>query len=338
MRYAEGKEKSGEYLRLALPLMTQQAAALHPISYAVWYEYVSGVNRSLKEAIDELRGRNELLDEEATRNLFRKYVADYDEDTARKMTRDVQIVLDNMADSAAEAGQQAQLFGTSLETWQQDMASKGDDHGLGRLLSDTRQMGTAIGALKTRLDESQQEVARLKVEVARAREDALSDQLTGLANRRGFDLALSSCIADSDNGGVGPSLLITDIDHFKKVNDSYGHLFGDKVIRAVAEILRANVKGRDLAARYGGEEFAILLPETSIEGAEVVAEKIRTTVANCKIRRLNDNSAVNNVTVSLGVSCYRPGETINDFISRADAALYAAKAQGRNRVTLAKAA
>ena len=338
MRYADGREKSAEFLRLAIPLMTQQAAALHPISYAVWYEYVSGVNRSLRDAIDDLRTRECVLDEETTRSLFRSHVADYDEEAAHKVTQDVQQVLDDMADSAKAAGQQASLFGSSLESWQQDMVSRGDDLGLERLLDDTRQMGTAIGLLKARLDESQDEVARLKVEVARAREDALSDQLTGLANRRGFDLALASCIAAKIPDTAGPSLLIADIDHFKRINDSYGHLFGDKVIRAVATVLKDNVKGRDIAARCGGEEFAILLPETSIDGARVVAEKIRATIAACRIKRLDDNSTINNVTVSLGVSCYQGGEAIGEFVARADSALYASKSGGRNRVTLAAAA
>ena len=103
MRYADGREKSAEFLRLAIPLMTQQAAALHPISYAVWYEYVSGVNRSLRDAIDDLRTRECVLDEETTRSLFRSHVADYDEEAAHKVTQDVQQVLDDMADSAKRA-------------------------------------------------------------------------------------------------------------------------------------------------------------------------------------------------------------------------------------------
>lgn len=157
-----------------------------------------------------------------------------------------------------------------------------------------------------------------------------------MTNRRGFDLRIAACLADANISLGGPSLLMIDIDHFKQVNDTYGHVFGDKVIRAIGQILKNNVKGKDTSARYGGEEFVVLLPDTPTEGARLLAETIRTEVERVRIRRSSDDWTPANISVSLGVARFKAGESATDFVARADVALYASKNEGRNRVTVAK--
>ena len=340
-RYPETVNQSAEYLRLALPLMSRQAAALHPVSYAVWYEYVAGTNPPLKAAIDELTEDGGVLDEAATAELFRKYIAEIDEKTAQRLRVGFNKVLSDMAQSAAHAEDRAELFGKELAQWSEERGGSEADssvvEGVDRLLFGTREMQGAIATLKGRLDESQSEIEKLRQEVGRAREEAIADSLTGLVNRRGFDLALAACLSTIDLAERGPCLLIADIDNFKMVNDAYGHLFGDKVLCSVAKILKANIKGRDMAARYGGEEFVVLLPETTLDGARVLAEKIRTTIGRSRIRRADNRQEVAQVTVSFGVASYCGGETAREFIDRADSALYVSKNQGRNRVTVAPA-
>ncbi|MBS4096962.1 MAG: diguanylate cyclase [Sulfuricella sp.] len=334
MKYSDSQEKSGEFLRRTIPLMRKQTAAFHPISYAVWYEYVAGINPLLTASLDEMMKTGLVLDEEVTHSLYQKHIAEIDEEVAKRVSSGFQRVLADMSHSAAQAGDQAHKFGAALEQWSGGL---GEDAGVGKLREDTQQMQGAIASLNGRLNQSQQEIERLRQEVSRARQDALADGLTGLTNRKGFDLAMASCLSSIETGVRGPSLLMTDIDFFKKVNDSYGHLFGDKVIRVVAQTLKDNVKGKDLAARYGGEEFVILLPDTPVEGARILAEKLRATVENGRIRRLDSNETIAKVTISLGVAAYRPGESAAEFIERADQALYASKTQGRNRVTVAQA-
>ena len=340
-RYRETVNQSAEYLRLLLPLMSRQAAALHPISYAIWYEYVAGINPPLKAAIDELTEDGAVLDEAATAELFRKYIAELDEKTAQRLRRGFHKVLSDMAQSAAHAEGRAERFGKELAQWSEELGGGDADAsvagGVDRLLFGTREMQGAIATLKERLDESQSEIEKLRQEVDRAREEAIADSLTGLVNRRGFDLALAACLAGMDVSGCGPCLLIADIDHFKAVNDAYGHLFGDKVLRSVAKILKANIKGRDTAARYGGEEFVVLLPETELDGARVLAEKIRATIEKSRIRRTDNRQEVAQITVSFGVAGYCRGESAREFIDRADNALYVSKNRGRNRVTVAPA-
>ena len=338
MKYRDSVEKSAEYLRLALPLMAKQSTALHPVSYAVWYEYVSGGNLALRASIDKYLQSGAVLDEQTTDDIFQKHIAEINELVAQRVSEGLQKVMADMSSSATQAGDQADQFGGALEKCCADLdpLSPGATMSADAILGLTRNMIGSIGSLKGRLDESRREIEQLRQDVVKAREDALADGLTGLTNRRGFDLAMAACLIESDTSEYGLSVLVSDIDHFKQVNDTYGHLFGDKVIKAVAQILKDNVKGKDTAVRFGGDEFAVLLPDTSIEGARQVAEKIRKKVEGCCIKRTIDNEAVANITVSMGVSSYKAGESVTDFFSRADAALYASKNEGRNRVTVAR--
>jgi diguanylate cyclase len=138
---------------------------------------------------------------------------------------------------------------------------------------------------------------------------------------------------DDATAADGPlSLLIADIDHFKKFNDTFGHQVGDKVLRTVGRSLKDGVKGRDTAARYGGEEFAVILPQTPMSGALAVAEQIRGGLAGRKLVDKRSGDDYGRVTLSIGAAEYRSGESAADLIGRADAALYRAKENGRNRV------
>jgi diguanylate cyclase len=339
MRYQESMERSAELVRLALPLMAKQPTPLHPISFAVWYEYVAGTNKPLKASIDEVLSQGGVLDETTTASLHRRFIAEIDDETAQRVATGFQRVLGDISQSAASAGQQADAFGASLQHLGKDLSSEVSPEGIaaavGKALDETRQMQLSVSMLRARLDDSRREIESLRTEVTRARQEALADSLTGLANRRRFDSALTAMLAETSHDAAGPSLLIADIDRFKAVNDTYGHLFGDKVICMVAEVLKRNVKGKDVAARFGGEEFVVLLPETPVEGARALAETIRTAVAGCRIRRLDNDETIGNITVSLGVTGYRRGEPVQEFLARADNALYASKSQGRNRVSVA---
>jgi diguanylate cyclase len=125
---------------------------------------------------------------------------------------------------------------------------------------------------------------------------------------------------------------MTDIDHFKNFNDTWGHLTGDQVLRLVAMSLKQNVKGQDIAARYGGEEFAVILPNTVLRSALTVADHIRRAVMSKELMKRSTGQNLGRVTISLGCATARKGDTVQSLIARADACLYAAKRNGRNRV------
>ena len=161
---------------------------------------------------------------------------------------------------------------------------------------------------------------------------ALTDGLTGLYNRRYLSAHLESLLPHVAEGAKGPALLMFDIDFFKRVNDSYGHAAGDAVLREVSARVSRNVRAFDLVSRYGGEEFVVVLPETPLAVAVVVAERLRSTIAEQPIL-IGDPAIGLNISISVGVSVTRGAdETAASLMRRADEALYAAKAHGRNCV------
>jgi two-component system cell cycle response regulator len=166
---------------------------------------------------------------------------------------------------------------------------------------------------------------------------ALTDSLTGLYNRRYLSAHLEGLLARVAEGAKGPSLLIFDIDWFKRVNDNHGHAAGDAVLKEVTNRISRNVRGFDLVARYGGEEFVVVLPETPLQIATVVAERLRATIGEKPIE-VGDPAVALPVTISIGVAVTRDvDETPDSLLQRADEALYAAKNGGRNCVRVAVA-
>ena len=174
--------------------------------------------------------------------------------------------------------------------------------------------------------------ARYRMKLA---EGALQDPLTGLYNRRHFDERLSSELAAAQRHGRPVSILMIDVDHFKTVNDEHGHLAGDEALKMVAFVLRGAVRKEDVLARYGGEEFVVIARETLLEGARVLAERIRRAVerSHCAWQGRDLGVTVSiGVTVSAGLSQFVEGRSEREAIEAADRALYLAKQGGRNRV------
>ncbi|RAK51007.1 PleD family two-component system response regulator [Phenylobacterium deserti] len=161
---------------------------------------------------------------------------------------------------------------------------------------------------------------------------AVTDQLTGLHNRRYMAGQLEALLQRAAMGGEPVAVLAIDIDHFKKINDSFGHDVGDEVLREFAVRLASNVRAVDLPVRYGGEEFVVVMPDTHLEDAERIAERIRLHVAGSPFR-IMDGQELLSVTISIGVAASLGGESRPEpLLKRADAAMYEAKASGRNRV------
>ncbi len=163
--------------------------------------------------------------------------------------------------------------------------------------------------------------------------NASIDGLTGLYNRRWLDEALPRFVTRYSRGGQGLALLMIDIDHFKKVNDTFGHPAGDQVIVFVAHMLRAKLRPTDLVARYGGEEFTVILPDTDRDQARMVGERIREAVAETTLA-IDIAAGLERVTVSVGGALLEAGQAMPDLLSAADRALYESKHGGRNRVTI----
>jgi diguanylate cyclase len=335
-RYADPPQRAAELLRQALPLMTRQAASVSPIAYAVWYEHVSGRNPRLDAEIARLTADGRVLDDEATVQLYRQFVMGPDERKALAVADDLRQVAGRMAESAQEAGHKTADFDDSLNriSGRLDAGSAPDADALRELASQTHSMRATVSHLKDRLEASQREIERLQSEVDTARVEALVDTLTGLPNRRAFERKMAEAVSGAM---AGPNcLLVADIDHFKRVNDTWGHLFGDQVLRVVGKALDDGIDALHTAARVGGEEFAVLLPGTPLPAALALADRLRGTIAASRIRRKDSQEAIGQVTISLGLAQWRAGEAPEAWFERADRALYASKQAGRNCTTCAE--
>ena len=167
--------------------------------------------------------------------------------------------------------------------------------------------------------------------------NATMDALTGLNNRRQFEIRLKEQYSISNRQLTPLCAIMTDIDFFKKFNDNYGHSVGDEVLKLTANVIKAELREYDIASRYGGEEFCILLPNTAIDEAKVVAERLRYAVENSKIDiKSEKTSRMENisVTISVGVAQLKADDMPEDLYMKADKALYDAKESGRNRVVI----
>ncbi|MBX3603844.1 MAG: GGDEF domain-containing protein [Piscinibacter sp.] len=339
MHYPDSKDRSAELLRLAIPKMAEHPAPLHPITYAVWYDYLAGRNGGLKAEVDAVTARRVPLGDELVHTLYTRHIAEAAEQAARRVSDGLRGMIDDVEQSATRTGRHVTAFQDTLQQQGERLPALTTAESIGAsvdaLLGGTRDAGVSLAALASRLQAATVELEALRLELDHARAQATLDALTGVMNRRGFDEAMTGVLADHPEDEPGPSVVLIDLDHFKQVNDRYGHVFGDTVLKTVAHAIRACVKGRDLVARFGGEEFVVLLPSTSLAGARALAEQVRTTIAGARVRRGGSAEAVGAITVSLGVAARRPGEALEPLIERADQALYRSKRDGRNRVSVA---
>lgn len=338
MRYRERREQSAELLRRVLPVMARHSAGFHPMSYAVWYEYVAGINPALRSAIEQSLARGAQFTDEDIFALYAAHVAQRDLDSAVRMRTDMERLMQDVDGAALEAGQEVQQYGAELceyrERLERGLSGEALDGMVRSLIEDTSRMHASTAVFQEHLRNSAREVERLRQELEVAQGLAQRDPITGLLNRRGFDQQLARLYRD---GLSRCCLLILDIDHFKEINDSHGHLLGDKVILAVANALRGCVGERGAIARMGGDEFAVLLTQAELGGAGALAERVRAMVARGALRRADTDEVIGAVSVSVGVAARQGSEPLDAFIARADRALYDAKARGRNCVTVATA-
>lgn len=338
MKYDQDRNTSGEILRLLIQKMSGHPAAFTPLNYAVWYEFATGINPALSEAMGKLIERGDKLDDGAVEKLYIKYISECAMDVDRVLREDIPKMLEKLAGANSATDKQAHQFGNCLQTYGDTLKQDLDTPKLIALISsiasDTDKMRSSMQILQSELASTKQQVEKLHDDLHSARGEALIDPLTGILNRRGFESRAKQTLARRTTPGDGVSLLMVDIDHFKNINDTYGHLFGDKVIRGIAETLKSKVRSEDSVARIGGEEFAVLLAETDATGARTVAEHIRQAIEKSKIQRLDTQEKIGGITISIGVAACACGGSLMKLLEQADKALYASKGQGRNRTTV----
>ena len=318
-----------------LELLRQYDVLPTPANYELWFGYAAAQNQELVRELDKAVADAKLSDSNFMRDLHGRFFGGLQGSAFDEMGATLQLEVQKFAKVLENAGQDTATYGTTLNS-----AARQLGHGdIGQmkvivesLVAATHAMEVKNKTLETELQVSSNDMRVLRNRMESIRIESLLDPLTGLANRRSFDERVGMAVREVEAEGGELCVVMGDVDHFKKFNDTWGHATGDQVLRLVAQCFKGNTKGRDTAARYGGEEFVVVLPQTNIENAITIAEQIRHAVESKKIVKRSTGETLGSITLSLGVAKYLRGEPITDTINRADACLYAAKKAGRNRV------
>jgi diguanylate cyclase len=322
---------------IALGQIKALRQAATPRNYEIWYTYATGYKPSLNQTINETLQRKGNLSEADLEGVYESFLSparltDKLDNLGGKVMDEIGQVM-AMIDAAQGS---ANSYTESLVEVTQKLDSSKDRDGLRAviegLVQTAKEMQVNNQRLEQRLNASKKEITELQENLETVRSESLTDPLTQLANRKFFDTTLAECIAEARARNEALSLMMTDVDHFKRFNDSFGHLTGDQVLKLVALSVKQNVKGQDTAARYGGEEFAVILPNTVLRSAITVAEHIRRAVMTKELMKRSTGEHLGRVTVSIGVATLQKSDTPGSLIERADTCLYAAKHNGRNRV------
>ena len=330
-------ELSAKILRHAVPKMSELKVPVTPENYAVWYEYYKGINLDLKRAIDGLLSTNVSFTPDVSHSLYKKYILVNSPEVIENVQLETQVLINSLLSKIANMSKGTSQFSASLTDFNNALKQDPDPIVMQKLVDSFSSELDEIIAANSEMDKSltsiSEEVVALKTEMVELRSVAMTDELTSLNNRRAFDKEVISHIDSFNHTNFESSLLVVDIDHFKRFNDVHGHLIGDKVLAYVAQALKNSVKGDDFVARYGGEEFVILLSNTRLEDASIVAENLRRKIAERNLTIGKDKKLpLGNITVSVGVASLKAEDDKDSYFIRADEALYRAKSAGRNCV------
>ncbi len=338
--------RSREAFNLARAALNQMEKAQiwpTPLNFELWLHLICEPDGAIAQEIARLMSLGAVLtdamaEELAVEHLPRLRLNDEIRDASDHLTE--QMVAINRAIALAQIS--ATEYGRTLEGASRQLADKPETgqirHLIETLSISTRRVQKENATLESRLDQTTEEIKRLRSHLEQVRRDAMTDALTSLSNRKAFDDELKrACDAARAESKV-LSVAIIDIDHFKRFNDTWGHQTGDQVIRYVSGLIaRSSVHPR-LAARYGGEEFAILFPGESADEVTGALDALRVDISSRALKRRSTAEDLGHVTVSAGVATLHQDDTPLTVMERADKALYVSKNAGRNRTTNAEVA
>jgi len=334
--YKESFVESTACLKKAVPLMIKYQVPTTPTNYALWYTYVAQTNPQLNAALDSTLAKNGACSPLSSDLLYHEHLAsqtERDMDTMKQSLEAMVTELDtSMQDTLNGTGNFQSVLDKSF-----NKLLKFEDEGLSieetvalvrELVKGANDIRQSTSFFRNQLTDAEKEIAELKQHLEKSRAEAYHDALTGILNRRAFDEELRHLLEQ----GNPFCLIILDVDRFKKINDEFGHLFGDQVLKAIARRVEDGCKPPYQGFRIGGEEIAVLLPGTTMAVARQFAESLRRAVEKLIVMDRKTGQRFNSVTASFGVTAYQSGDGYAEIMRRADDQLYHAKDLGRNRV------
>lgn len=320
----------------ALNLLKRSVIPPYPQFYELLYTYATGVNPALNARINAILRQGD-ASEDVAKRLYNEFIRAEDANeritsVSQRMSQRIEAVHDAIDTAMTTANAYSGALQTASGDLDGDMDAANIRAMAQRLLGETRHMQDANFQLEQKLEASRSDIAALQHDLDDVRREAMLDPLTKIYNRKAFDDGLFDAIETTNKDSGSLCLMLVDIDHFKRFNDTWGHQTGDQVLRLVAMTLKSSIRPDDVAARYGGEEFAAILPGARLKDAVGVAQSIRKAIQSKELLKRSTIEKLGRITASFGVAEYRVGDTTSTLIERADRCLYAAKHAGRNCV------
>ncbi|WP_169569246.1 diguanylate cyclase [Sneathiella limimaris] len=331
-------EKASLNAQKTMALLQDRKIKSIPQNFTIWYEYLSGDNPAIIKLVNRLLSEHGKFSESVSKQIYNEF---FSHDRESKEIRETNLLVQQSMEAVLRELRNSSKGLTNYGEKLENFAGKADGLSVADLqntvrdiIQETQTMASQSQHLNENLKKASDEIEDLKKRLELVENESLTDPLTQIANRKKFDIELMNAISSAQAENNKLCLVMSDIDHFKKFNDTHGHLFGDQVLKLVARILENNMRGGALAARYGGEEFGLILPKTSLSAAFQLSDKIRKTVSSKSLVNRNTGDEVGKITMSFGIAQYTPGENVDAFIERADAVLYSAKENGRDQVRM----
>src|SRR3954469_13874712 len=317
----------------AIRSMSQQSVPATPSNFTVWFNYAMGASPALRKTIDILIGNKRKFDASINHELYATYVgAQPDPSITGDFPEQLHGVIAGAKQFLETAISDNRTQIKALDEVSAQVRPDSDPRPIiEKLVTELTRSTARASALEANFVETAQELDKIRDSLKAAEQRSNTDALTGLANRRALEEFFRSAQIAAMETGAPLSILLIDVDHFKKFNDTFGHQVGDQVLRLVAQVLQKSVRDVDLAARYGGEELIAVLPGADLEACSSVAERIRRRIAEAKLTRRATGKEIGSITVSIGVAQFRLAESADAMIERCDRGLYQAKRLGRNR-------
>jgi diguanylate cyclase len=340
MSYPENHAQAGEYLRLTLAYLVKYNLPANPINLTLFYEYASGKNSSLNKAIDRDINEHNNISLEQSEKYYQAYIIDGERILFSRLILRLNSILKDLlthlVDSVGGVSDHGDKLGHLAERVKGTKDHKDLIHLVDQMVSETKALISSGKRMQTKIKVSYHDLQVLNQELKKSQEQAMTDSLTGLPNRRWLDQMFELEKVKSKQNQSGFSIIMLDIDHFKRVNDRYGHLAGDHVLKNISKILQKNIRKTDFVSRIGGEEFLVLAPDTSLTDACSIALKIKNSLLSRNWKLKASGEEIQKITASMGIAQYRLHETNDTLIKRADDALYLAKKNGRNQIRTEK--
>lgn len=316
--------------------MMKNRVSTTPANYALWYTYVDNAIPQLNKDMDGVLEHYGICPPALGEQLYNDYVASKSETTINDLRANLELLVSEVSSSMNDTLTDTSAFSEMIDKSFEDL-SQVDNNSMSidevmslvrQLVSESQNIRHSTQFLNSQLNAATSEISKLKNQLVEVQKDALFDSLTTLYNRRSFNKDLQM-LCESDQALC---LVLLDIDHFKTFNDTYGHLFGDTVLKGIARKLKMACRDGISAYRFGGEEFAMIIPNKSLRIARQIADTSRRSLEKLSVKDRRSGEQVGNITASFGVAELQPNETADSLIERTDKLLYEAKSLGRNRV------